>query len=66
VGGGGRVIYPSTPPLYLWGTPSPLPYPPLYRGFLSQKGGIIPSKKFWKKIYGNMTPLYKRWGKSKK
>jgi len=39
---------------------SPLPYPPLSWGFLGQKGGIIPSEKSWKKIYGNRTPfLYK-------
>jgi len=28
----------------------PLPYPPLYRGFFGSEGGIIPSKKSWKKF----------------
>jgi len=44
------------------GTPSPLPYPPLYRGIFGHIGGIIPSIKFWKKIYGNMTPSYIKGG----
>jgi hypothetical protein len=26
------------------------PYPPLYRGFFGSEGGIIPSKKSWKKF----------------
>jgi hypothetical protein len=66
-------LFTNTPP-YIWGTPPiylhigvpPLRIP-LYLGvFFGVKGGLIPSIKFWKKIYGNETPLYKKRGKSKK
>ena len=48
-----------TLPLW-WGvcgnTPSPLPYPPLYMCFGGVLGGIIPSIKFSRKNFYNMTP----------
>jgi hypothetical protein len=49
----------GTPPLISPHRGSPLPYPPFYRGFLGWKGGIIPSKKSWKKIYKKGTPYIK-------
>ena len=42
----------NTPPIPLrWGSPSPVS--PLIWGLWIKKGGSIPSKKFWEKIYGN-------------